>query len=356
MMLARSCRYAPTCRVCTGCGDQPAASPRRDAWRITLPTLAIVSAFFLPSFEALAEQTLPTRFDENRVFLSAKAPDGEELLFYTDTGGGFNAVTQSVAATYSLADRGSSASGEKAFNLVAFPAFLEESGVPAPPSDPWLDGNLAVVPDERLEMDGFLGSRWFAGRIWQFDYPGETLTRITASDVPTGFEEAPLGFRADDSGARDLNFPRITIRINGEPLEMLLDTGATALLTESAAAAYGSPPETRVAASYIIRSKFEQWREHHPYWRVIEEGEAVTGRAFPMIEVPEVQVGGLSVGPVWFSVRPDHTFKGNMSQMMDKQIVGAVGGSLLQYLRMIIDYPGARAYFQLPGNEEPSRE
>jgi len=314
--------------------------------------LAVFAVSLVASFEALAGERLPVHFDRHRIFLSATAPDGKALIFQTDTGGGFNAVTQSVAATYSLADKGSAASGDETLKLVEFPAFVEDSGIPAPVPDPWLDGNLAVVADERLETDGFLGSRWFAGSIWQFDYPEETLTRLEASDVPPGFEAVHLGFRADESGARDLNFPRITIEIDGESLEMLLDTGATALLTDSAAAAYGLPPETRVAASYIIRSRFDQWRDRHPDWRVIDEGEVVTGRAFPMIEVPEARVGGVSVGPVWFSVRPDNTFKNYMSSMMDKQVVGAVGGSMLQYLRMIIDYPEAKAYFQRPGNEE----
>jgi hypothetical protein len=72
--------------------------------------------------------------------------------------------------------------------------------------------------------------------------------------------------------------------------------------------------------------------------------------------VPDVEVGGLSVGPVWFSVRPDDTFKNFMTQMMDKQIVGAVGGSLLKSLCMIIDYPGARAYFRVGSDPDRDQE
>jgi hypothetical protein len=301
------------------------------------------------------KRSVPARFKHDRVSVTAAAPDGETVVFYTDTGGGFNAIRHSVAERYALADRGTAAADSSEFPLVAFPEFAIDSGIPRPVPELWLGGNLAVVPDDRLSHDGFLGSRWFAGKIWEFDYPEQTLSVMNELTVPPGFEGIRLGFRTDESGDRDLNLPRITIRIDGEPLEMLLDTGATARLGESAAAAYGLPPETHVTASYIIRSTFQQWRDRHPDWTVIETGEIVTGRAFPMIEVPEVQIAGLSVGPVWFSVRPDDAFKHSMSQMMDQQIVGAVGGSMLQYLRMIIDYPGARAYFQRPGNEEDEK-
>lgn len=321
---------------------------------MTLTRLATLAAFALSSFEVLAAEILPAQFEHNRVFVSATAPDGEEVLFYTDTGGGFNAVTESVTAGYSLAHRGSVESENGELELVHFPAFLEESGIPSPAPDRWLDGNLAVVSSERLEADGLLGSRWFAGKIWVFDYPGEKLSRLSTLDLPADFEEIPLGFRADDAGVRDLNFPRVTIQIDGEPLDVLLDTGATALLTESSAAEYGLSPGTRVGTSYIVRSKYERWRARHPDWKVVMDGEAVTGHAMPMIEVPEVTIGRISVGPVWFSVRPDETFLNWMSQMVDKEIVGAVGGSMLQYLRMVVDYPAAKAYFQFPADEKSS--
>lgn len=317
---------------------------------MTSKRLAFLIASVLLAFEVPAQEVLPAHFEHHRIFASATAPDGEEVRFYTDTGGGFNAVTESLAAEYSLADRGAADAGDEAFKLVEFPVFVEKSGIPSPAPDPWLGGNLAVVPDERLEADGFLGSRWFAGKIWMFDYPGERLTRITALDVPADFEETSLGFRADAAGVRDLNFPRVTVQVDGEALEMLLDTGATAHLTESSAAEYDLPAGTRVGTSYIVRSRFDRWRAQHPDWKVVMDGEVVTGQAMPMIEVPEVRIAGISVGPVWFSVRSDETFLNWMSQMTDEQIVGAVGGSMLQYLRMIVDYPEATAYFQLPAD------
>lgn len=72
------------------------------------------------------------------------------------------------------------------------------------------------------------------------------------------------------------------------------------------------------------------------------------GREFPMIRVPSVTVAGHTVGPVWFAQRPDSNFRKMMPELMDKPIEGALGGSALQYFRVVIDYPGAAAYFSVP--------
>jgi len=69
-----------------------------------------------------------------------------------------------------------------------------------------------------------------------------------------------------------------------------------------------------------------------------------------MIEVPALTVAGFTVGPVWFTARPDRAFTEYMSQWMDRRVVGALGGSALQYFRVTVDYPNRRATFARPGN------
>ncbi len=232
-------------------------------------------------------QMLPARFEHNRVFLDAAAPDGEIVTFYTDTGGGFNAITESTVDQHSLVRRGTAMSDNGERVLVAFPAFAQAAGIPPPPPDPWLKGNLAVVSDSRLEADGLLGSRWFAGGIWEFDYGERKLFRLNKFEAKD-FENASLGFRHVANGNRDLNFPRVDVVIDGEQLSMLLDTGATAKLTETSAPVHGLTTGTPVGTSYIVRSIFDSWRDRHPDWRVVENADAVTGQSFPMIEVPSV--------------------------------------------------------------------
>jgi len=317
---------------------------------VSVSVLLLPLALFVCS-HAVA-QTLPTRFEHNRIFVEVVAPDGERITFYTDTGGGYNAIVDSVDKRYSLMHHGTAVSENGEHRLVAFPVFVEAAGIPRPATDPWLKGNLAVVPDSWLETGGFLGSRWFAGRIWKFDYGKERLSYIDSFEG-TNFEEVPLGFRHGANGERDLNFPRINIVIDGESLSMLLDTGATAKLTEFSAPVYALTAGALVGTSYITRSTFESWRERHPDWRVIDNADAVTGQYFPMIEVPSVEIAGIAVGPVWFSQRPDDVFRNWMSQMTDRPVEGAIGGSMFKYLRMVIDYPAAVAYFQaLPVRDE----
>lgn len=65
-----------------------------------------------------------------------------------------------------------------------------------------------------------------------------------------------------------------------------------------------------------------------------------------MIEVPEISVAGYTVGPVWFTRRPDKNFHEYMSQWMDKRVEGALGGNALYHFRITIDYPRAVAVFE----------
>lgn len=291
-------------------------------------------------------QLIPTTFEADRIFANPTAPDGKTVVFYTDSGGGYNAVTSSIAERYSLASKGQVQSDAGVTALVEFPEFLSESGIPRPKPERWLRGNLAVVPDDELEADGFLGSRWFADGIWLFDYGAKTLARLDSSSRYAGWATAPLGFRSDTSGVRDLSFPRVTIEVAGESLEMLLDTGATALLTEASASALGASAGQRVGTSFIVRSVFERWQSENPDWRVIPAGDTVAGKTVPMIEVPEVTISSVRIGPVWFTQRPDANFREWMSQMTDMTLDGAIGGSALRHLRFVLDYPAATMYLQ----------
>lgn len=297
-----------------------------------------------------AAQELPAQFEHGRIHLTVTAPDQSSVRFYTDSGGGWNAIGKTVSVRMRLPVVDQFDDDGKKVDLVDFPASFARAGIPAPSSDePWLKGRLAVAPDQDMQGDdGFLGSRWFAGRVWKIDYPRQSFSSLqkftpTADDHPT-----VLGFPSDENGKRALNFPRVVIVVDGKPIDVLLDTGATAKLSDRAATALQMKPGALVGASYIVKSIFDEWRKAHPEWRVVEEAETVTGRAFPMIEVPEVSMAGVTFGPVWFAQRPDATFREWMSQMMDKPIDGAIGGSGLKYLRVVLDYPGAMAYVQKP--------
>ena len=101
------------------------------------------------------------------------------------------------------------------------------------------------------------------------------------------------------------------------------------------------------ATSFIVATRFDQWRQRHPDWRVVENADA-NAKGEPMIQVPLITVAGYTVGPVWFTRRPDKNFHQFMSQFMDRTVEGALGGSALRFFRLSVDYPNAVAVFERP--------
>ena len=89
--------------------------------------------------------------------------------------------------------------------------------------------------------------------------------------------------------------------------------------------------------------------EHeHRGWKIRITGNTAGAGWSAMIEVPKLSVGGYEVGPVWFTVRPDKNFDQGVSQWMDKNVHGALGGSAFKFFRITVDYPNATAYFEKP--------
>lgn len=137
---------------------------------------------------------------------------------------------------------------------------------------------------------------------------------------------------------------------------MLLDTGATAHPTAEGVKTTGIATVNGLGVtSYIVASVFEHWHQAHPDWRVVADGDA----AFPkhpirLIEVPRVDIAGWSVGPMWFTERPDSAFHDMMSSMMDKQVEGAAGANIFQHFVMTLDYPQATAYFRCVSGCKPA--
>jgi hypothetical protein len=298
-------------------------------------------------------QPLPAEFVNDRVFVVPRLADGTRVRFYTDSGGGWNMVPAETAARLRLVP-GPDVDGEGGPQpTAAFPAFAPGAAIPAPVADPWLDNRLAVAAG-RASADGFLGSRWFAARVWAFDYGARTLALLPAGTVPAGMARVAMTMRP----AQHMYWPRIAVGIDGERVPMLLDTGATLTLADGAASVFGLPVGTEVAGSFITRTRFERWRARHPDWPVVEDGDRPGTHAQPMIRVPRVEIAGLATGPVWFAMRADANFTEYMSSMTDAPVEGAIGGSALRYFRMVLDYPGQAAYFALrpPSTVAPAEQ
>lgn len=305
------------------------------------PLLAVplLAAIALPA--TAQDVRVPAEFMHDQVWVTPRI-GGETLRFFTDTGGGWNAIADTRVDRLGL-PRTAAGEGE----VVDWPAFDADASIPAAPGY-FMDGRLAVAPAGQLfGGDGFLGGRWFADGIWAFDYPRGTLHRLGSVDgAAAGATRVPLGFQTDAEGRRTTHFPSIDVTVDGEVLVMLYDSGATAITTTASAPVFGVAPDTLVGTSFIETEVFERWMKAHPQWRVLDAADRKGPRLARMIEVPEVTIAGHAVGPVWFSEQPKGAFQSYMAGMMDRPAWGALGGSALKYFRVVLDYPGAAAYFE----------
>jgi hypothetical protein len=266
-------------------------------------------------------------------YVRPRTTTGVSLLFYVDSGGGGPFLFSDTANRFGISGDGTA---ELTFAC-----------------DAWIPNDipLSVVPASiRSEagpignIDGFLGGRWLDGKTWTWDYPQRQLWLRAAGDVPSVAPEhiATLHYQTLN-GEHATGFARIEAAIDGTTYSLLLDTGAITQVTAAAQKA-GAFPSAPFAASFISKSIADRWHAAHPDWPYIPGAESQTDAA--MIQVPEVTVGGYTVGPAWFTVRPDKNFSQFMSQYMDAPVVGALGGSVLKNFRLTVDYRAERAYFE----------
>lgn len=281
-----------------------------------------------------------TEFDQNRIFLNVPAPNGQQVRFYTDTGGGKiidPATPNKLGLTIDTFRE-----GDQLMETVSLSSFLKQQNLP-----PTLGLQFIFRGEKpfKEQTDGILGANWFANKIWHFDYQNQQLFWVKEWNPKTIDQQhtVKLGFMKNRKGKHATHFPRIPILVEGDTIQTLFDTGATAVLSEEAKTQIGN--HYAIGASFIVASLFDKWKTQHPEWKVIEGGDALLKE--DLIEVPEVTIAGHTVGPVWFARRKDENFTQYMSKWMDETIHGAIGGSCFQYFStLIIDYPKELAYFQ----------
>lgn len=305
---------------------------------------------------------LPARFENGRIFATPEARDGQTLKLWVDTGGGgANGMYILTAGTvqrlhldsHVLRKDGKPVEEDgMTIKLAELPAFKPGAGVPKPHGGHPM---ALVIPSFDLpgeppsHVDGMLGAAYLVAfhRAWTFDYPDQRLI-LESSDWrhPANAHGTALGFPKDAHGHYTAGFARIGIRVDGQPLDMLLDTGATGFPTPAGVKAQGGNATMR-ATSFIVTSQLENWHARHPAWRVIERADRLPmkGKFMRAIEVPSVEIAGWNVGAVWFTERPDSNFHDEMSSEMDKRVEGAVGGDLFGHFVLTADYPHAMAWF-----------
>lgn len=299
-------------------------------------------------------RVIPTVYEAGHFYAVPQTANGQELRLLVDTGGGGGSgmywITQPAANRLGLKVRACEAEGES-LSVADVPNFAPERGLPPPLLDRSPCGKtLLVQGDAYPGNDGQLGAGYLPGRVWTFDYPARRLILEGTSWRPDPKAHATaLGFLRDAKGNTISGFARVTVDVDGQEIDMLLDTGATAHPTEAGKKASGtSTVRGEGVTSYITQSVFERWHKEHPQWRVVQAGDDLFGpsHVVPIIEVPKVKIAGWTVGPVWFTLRPDKSFHEFMGQWMDKKPDGSVGANIFRHFVMTLDYPNAAAYFR----------
>jgi hypothetical protein len=308
--------------------------------------------FFADSMSTVRPQVLPTVYEAGHFFAVPETSDGQRLKLLVDTGGGGSGgmywISKSAAQRLQLKSIACTVEGQHlpAFHLPDYQARL---GLPPLIKAP-CGAAVLVFPQAGSNYDGQLGTGYLPGRIWTFDYPAHRLALESGAWQPDPvLHRTSLGFPHDADGGLASGFPRITIRVDGQPLDMLLDTGASSYPTPAAARISGTPTvQGEGVTSYITTGTLERWHKEHPDWRVVEDAdEKVAARPLKrIIEVPKVEIANWSVGPVWFTEQPDKAYHEYMAQMMDKPTEGAVGGNVFRHFVITIDYPHEAAYFR----------
>ncbi|MEO8780068.1 MAG: hypothetical protein ABI389_15550 [Rhodanobacter sp.] len=198
--------------------------------------------------------------------------------------------------------------------------------------------------------DGIIGAGYMPRHAWTFDYPARKLWLEPADWRPRAdMHRATLGYQRNHAGGWATGFARLRVHVAGQPVDLLLDTGATGKPTPAGERASHAPLVNGFGVtSYITTHVLEQWHRQHPDWPLTWAADDLLGehQATRMIEVPTLEIAGWTIGPVWFTERADVNFSDDgLSGYTDKPVAGAAGANVFRHFVMTIDYPHAAAWF-----------
>ena len=300
---------------------------------------------------------LNTYFVEGqRFYFKVPVEGGDTLLAFGDTGGGMLFLMPAATTKGKIKSNLKTGilKGLMPVKYILFEDLCDDENLPRPnPSSkliirtpftrvkkpfllvPPMEKEVQLMHDVQPELDIFLGQTFFMDHSWTFDYPNEKIWVNTP--LPDSLMDQPniqkLGFKKNDKQEKLFGHPRMVIEVEGDSLDVLFDTGASIVLTEDGKKLMKTTKKT-LGGSFIATSVFEKWRKAHPEWVCYTDADLLGS----VIEVPVVKIGDYEVGPVLFAVRKDKAWSEGMIASMDKVVKGAIGGSVLKYFKVTIDY------------------
>jgi hypothetical protein len=303
----------------------------------------IVEALGVLAALALAQPAavgLPATVAGNVVILTPEDAAHRRLRVLIDSGG-YDLIDGRAADMLQLVRSKIELGGKERFT-VAFPDWMRSS-VPVPQTA-WLIARPDALRDGFApEIDATLGPSWMVDHPITVDYPNRTIFSGGASDPGTA---VPLTVGVGRSATPSLPpsaLATIEVKVAGEALTMLLDTGATARVLPAVRPLM--PDADPVHQVCLIEAPvLERWHRAHPRWAYVEAAFDVAGDApsAPAILVPELNVGPLATLPTWFVARRDGSTFGVVSKQMRKTVVGDLGGDALRRWRVTFDLKNER--------------
>jgi len=293
---------------------------------------------------AVGQTAFPTRYIADRFFAAPVTQQGDTLLLLMDTGGGNVFVAKRALERMGITPKFVTvAEGDTIWDGGTFPQF--KAGASIPPALGTPRGRIFGFGEglPGLTGGGMVGHNWFAGRVWVLDYPRHQAAYFEMAPAPTPFGPHTIPMTPKTPLTRD--DPRIQVIVAGDTVDMLLDTGATSVLSPEAIAIAGAGPAER-ASAFAAARLWDGWHQKHPEWRVISGGEA--NMKVDLIGVPNVFIAGYDVGTIWFAKRPDRVYDGMMKALMDKPILASIGGTAFRQFKLTLDYVNQRVTFEKP--------
>lgn len=316
-----------------------------------------MKSFYQPDFDTSKATLLPSVFiNGERFYIKIPTCLGDTLLAFGDSGGGISMLLPQAVEKNKLRPKLKSGifQGIMPVKFILFKDLVSNLRIPPPfplriynvrrpferVADPFFlvppaDGEIKEFTQFMPEIDIFLGQNFFMGKSWTFDYIHQQVwvnTSISNRDEgKPGVQK--IGFKKNGNHASIFGHPSMVIEINGEMIDVLFDTGASIILSESGKKQMNTAALT-IGGSFIAASIFNKWRKEHPQWKYFKEAD----KNGDVIEVPIVKIGDIEVGPVLFSKRPDEDWSKGMIRTMDKIVKGAIGGSAFKYLKVTVDY------------------
>jgi hypothetical protein len=170
------------------------------------------------------------------------------------------------------------------------------------------DANLIA---EGFRAEAFVPAHVMARHHVVFDYVGRTFS-LDPADEPTGTQVPARSHPRP-------GWPVVTVTVGGEPLNLLLDTGASCcMLTE--------PVLERLAPMVASRRRgaFGLANMSAGAWEAGVE----------TVRLPEFAWGDVQASSIVFVSRPEGNFEGLMSSGTPVPVVGAIAGNVLLHMRL----------------------